>query len=335
MKLKRIARTYLLALTIVFYSCKKETLIQKPVVQKPEENIPEWVNYNIANSALPDNQVNALSMAPNNTAWIATANGLARLKNTEWTIYNTTNTPLPSNSIQAVATEADGTVWVGTDEGLARYNGTQWTTYTTQNSVLTDNRIKCITHDARHKTTWIATEDGIVKVQNNTWTYIEVFNVILSIAVDHDGNLWTGEFNDFAFIGLIKKYQGSTPNSHRLDLLGYTSALPYSLAVDSKNRVVAALAGTVVKSVIRFDGAAWQEIDRPEQARGLKTLTVEGDRIWVGGATFSEFGDKSHSILTMPHTSFPIVSMDIDNKGRKWLGSLYDGVAVYYDKVKK
>jgi ligand-binding sensor domain-containing protein len=322
-----------LCLAAAFFTaagCKKDNVVNNTPTPVDHETYPEWINYNTSNSKLPNNQINAIAVDKNGTKWIGTANGLACLKGAEWTIYNTANSGLPSSIIQAVATEDDGTVWIGTDKGLAKFNGSNWLLYNTTNSVLTDARIKCIVHDHKHHTTWIGTEEGFVKVDyTNHWEHIYAGNVILSMAVDDNGDLWLGEFNDFAFIGMIKKYENGKFTTHRLDQLGYTSALPYSLSIDRNNNVVALLAGTVVKSVIRFNGNNWQEITRPEGARGLRALAIEEDRIWVGGATFSLFGDKNSPLITMPGTTSPILSMAIDKQGRKWLGTYDDGLAVY------
>jgi ligand-binding sensor domain-containing protein len=316
--------------------CKKENVV-KPTLEEnqPAETFPEWVNYNTTNSALPNNQINAMAIDAANTKWIATANGLARLKDNQWTIYNTTNTSLPSANIQAVASGSNNTIWVGTDKGLAKFNGADWQIYTTANSVLTNNNIKLIAYDSKHNTTWIGTEEGLIKINNaNNWEYIEQFHVIQSMTVDHDGALWLGVFNDFSFIGIIKKYQNGVWTSHRLDMIGYSSALPYGIGVDKHNNIVVALAGTVVKAVIRYNGNSWEEVVSPEKARGFKALAIQGDQIWVGGSTFSLFDDKSSHLITVPGTDSPILSMAIDSTGRKWLGTYYGGIAVYNSIIK-
>lgn len=69
-----------------------------------------------------------------------------------------------------------------------------------------------------------------------------------------------------------------------MDKLGYTSAFPNAVAVDKNNKIIVALSGTVVKSVISFDRNRWEEITRPDNMRDLKALAFEGDKIWVGGS---------------------------------------------------
>lgn len=334
--MKLTFKLYLIAILFTVAGCKKDKVIANNTPPPIDNEVyPEWVSYTTTNSKLPNNQINAIAIDKNGVKWVATANGLARLKGTDWTIYSAANSPLPSSFIQAVATEDDGSVWIGTDKGLAKFNGSDWHVYNTANSVLTDARIKCIVHDNKYHNTWIGTEEGFVKVDNtNHWEYIYAGNVIQSMAVDGNGDLWLGEFNDFAFIGMIKKYENGKFTTHRLDQLGYSSALPYSIGIDKNNNVVVLLAGTVVKSVIRFNGNNWQEISRPDGARGLRTLAIEDDKIWVGGSTFSLFGDKNSPLINIPGNTSPILSMAIDKQGRKWLGTYDDGLAVYNSTTK-
>lgn len=332
--MKHLIKLCLILALATTLGCKKDKVktpqtSEEEIPQPDNTNFPEWVTYTKATSPLPDDQINTIAIGKNNTAWIGTANGLARLNGSDWTIYNTTNSPLPSAHIQALAVEDNGTVWVGTPDGLARFNGTSWTVYTTANSQLTHNGIKCITYDAAHNTVWVGTEEGIIKITNGNWQYIAHFETILSMAVDHNGALWMGEFKGFSFVGVIKKYHNGQWTSYRLDQLGYASAFPYSIAIDQNNNVVAALAGTVVKEVIRFNGTQWDPLDRPKDARGLRAMVIYKDKIWVGGSTFTLYGDKNSPNIKIPGTRSPVLSMALDGYGRKWLGTFDGGVAVY------
>lgn len=327
---------YTFAAALIATGCKKENPNNgnKPAPVKEQDSFPEWVTYTKANSQLPNDQINAIAIDNNDVKWIGTANGLLRIKGNEQATYNTANSALPSANIQALATEANGTVWIGTDAGVAKFNGNNWQVYHTGNSTLPNNGIKTIVHDSKYHNTWIGTEEGIIKINSqNKWDDIYMPHTILSMAVDQQGDLWLGVFQDFAFVGMIKKYHNGTWSTHRLDLLGYPSAFPYGIAVDKNNQVVVALAGTMVKAVIRFNGNNWQEITKTENARGLKTLVLQNDQIWVGGTTLSRFGAKSTPVISLPGTDSPILSMAIDSKGRKWLGTIYGGVAVYNSGV--
>jgi ligand-binding sensor domain-containing protein len=302
---KSILAACFLAIMFISNGCKKEAPVILPNATGSVEAYPEWTNYTKSNSKLPDDQVNAIAIDQNDTKWIGTANGLACIKGKSWTIYDTGNSPLPSANVQALAVEKNGTVWIGTDKGLAKYDGTHWDLYTVTNSI-------------------------IPKIDNaNRWQLTETYNILLSMAVDHDGALWLGEFNSVAFIGMIKKYQNGQWTTYRLDQMGYTSALPYAIQIDMNNQPIALLAGTAVKAIIRFNGSTWNEIDKPEKARGFRTMALQNSDIWVGGATFFKAGNKDASIITLAATDSPILSMAIDAQSKKWLGTFYGGLVIH------
>jgi len=319
--MKRLFVLLLILLTIT--SCRDE----KTVVTEPQES--EWIIYTKENSRLPDNQVNALAIDSQDTKWVGTAKGLVRIRNGEWTTFTPANSPLPSEYISALAVEKNRTIWVGTDNGLARFDGKNWLVYKNTNSALTNNNITCLKHDAVHNITWIGTDEGLIKVANHTdLEHISVAdNTILSITTDQNGALWVGFFKSFVFAGQISKYENGSWQHHNLHNLGYPSSFPYGLAIDKNNAVLAVLAGTSMKAVIRNNGSHWEEITRPEGARGLKAILVENEKIWVGGNSLSIFGSKSAECLSIPGQETHIQTMALDSNGRKWLGTILGGLA--------
>ena len=74
----------------------------------------EKVNYNSANSGLPDNYVHAIVIDGQGNKWIGTAGGLAKFDGVNWTIYNTSNSNLPVNWIFSTVIDAQGNKWIGT-----------------------------------------------------------------------------------------------------------------------------------------------------------------------------------------------------------------------------
>lgn len=321
----------LLLIAGLLAGCKNDP---EEITNRPEEK--DWVIYNTANSELPDDQINALAIDKKDVKWIGTANGLVRLEGTGWTVYNPDNSGLPSAIIQALAVEENGAVWVGTDQGAARFDGTNWAIYRTDNSALENNGITSIVHDSQRKITWIGTEKNLAKFDGSKWESLDLAdNLIISLAVDKNGALWAGTFNHFAFIGSISKYDQGKWTVSRLDLKGYPSTFPFALAVDNQNAVLAVLGGTSVKSVVRISDGYWQEIVRPEKATGLKAILLEGDRIWVGGNTLALFGNAAAECLTVPESGSAISVMALDSKGRKWLGTVFGGLAVYQKSLKQ
>lgn len=322
--------TVAVLLLISFFSCKKET----PNTPGPATDIPEWTLFNTLNSPLPDDQINALAIDKQDVKWIGTSKGLVRWQGDEWKTFNSSNSPLPSDYVQSLAVEDNSTLWVGTTEGLARLTGNDWQVYTTANSPLTHKGILCIVHDAQRKITYIGTEGSIIKIgADNHWDIVlENDNPVLSLAVDRDGSLWAGQFNFFAFIGRIGKYENGQWSSFNLATAGYPSSFPYSLAIDKNNKPVVALSGTSVRTVVHVNGNTLEEIPYSSTAGGVKVLLAEGDKIWLAGDRLSMLGSWDHPSFSIPDTDSPIQTIAIDSKGNKWLGTLYNGVVRFHGK---
>jgi ligand-binding sensor domain-containing protein len=324
----KVIKVLLPVLVLLFFGCENNQTPATPTRDEPEAI---WTIYNTANSALPDNQINSIVIDRHDTKWLGTANGLVRIQNLEWTVFNSKNSGLPADYVSTLAVEENGTLWIGTDKGLARFDGKTWSVYNSQNSILTNNSITSITHDPPRGITWIGTDEGLIKTdKNGHWEYISVAdNTILSLTVDRNGALWAGIFKPFIFRGQINKYANGRWTFHNLHEMGFASAFPYDLAIDKDNAVVAVLAGTVVKTVLRITDLGWEEITGPENARGLKTILVEGNKIWVGGNSLCVFGNKNAPCLNIPGQETHIRAMAMDSRHRKWLGTLYEGLAIY------
>jgi ligand-binding sensor domain-containing protein len=319
----------ILFITLIFSSCKKgKTIIPDEEVNKPD--FPEWMIYNKSNSNLTDNQINAISIDKNDVKWLGTANGLIRINAESWDSFNSSNSLLPSNYIRAIAVTNQGIVWVGTDMGLASYNGQKWSVFNTTNSVLASNSITCITYDQKNERVWVGTDEGIIRIdKDGQLTLIYLTDLVISLSCDRDGNLWAGTFNPFSFTGKIKQYKNGKWNNYVLPEIGYPSAWPYSVAFDLNNNLLAVLSGTAVKTLVRFDGNSWQEVQGPQDAYGLKSLLIDGSVLWVGGTRLSVFGSSQNKSISMPGINSGILSMAKDKYGRKWLGTLSNGLVVY------
>lgn len=311
----------ILSIALLLNACQKETIKSIPINNVPKPSV-KWFRHHTENSPLPNNQVNAIVIDKNDNKWLGTSNGLVKIDGESWTVFNTSNTPLPSSTIRVVAIGNEGAIWVGTDQGLALYKDNKWTVYTSKNSVLTNNSITCIAYNSLNKTTWVGTDEGIVKIdKENSWQYIFVNDLVISLTTDGGGNLWTGVFNPLAFVGKIKRYADGNWTTYSLPEMGYPSSFPYALTADDRGHIFAVLSGTATQSLIMYNENDWQEIERPENARGLKAILLYNDKMWVGGYNLSFFGNKQTECLTIPDGGF-IQTMAVDSKGKKWLGTL-------------
>ena len=328
--MNRLIGLVVVMIMVLSSSCKKDKLPSNDEI--PDPPVPEWQLFSTANSKLPDNQVNCIVISKDNVKWIGTSKGLVKIVDNIWSVFTSENSSLPSSFVQALAVEPNGSVWVGTDKGLVKYNGTVWNVYTSSNSVLPENPIMSLTHDSKFGRTWVGTSKGLVKIDNaNNWKLHDETSdeLLLSLATDQQGNLWAGVFNHFQFQGRIRKLEQDTWTSYKLNDAGYTSTFPYSLAVDKNNVVVALLTGTSVSAVVRLNAGVFEEIPKPKDAFGLKTLLLDEDKVWVGGKNLSLFGNAASPVIQIPGIDSQILALAQDKTGSKWIGMLGAGLAVY------
>jgi ligand-binding sensor domain-containing protein len=319
----------LILILLISSSCKKKKKEYTPQ-ETPIEQAVKWEVYNQSNSRLINNQVNTIAIDKNDIKWVGTSNGLVRINENDWKNFTKINSDLPSATIQALATQDNGTIWIGTDAGLVKFDGTNWIVYNKQNSKLVDDGIMSLCYDNLNKKVWVGTAKGLLSIDEiGKQELFDVFDgdLILSLATDRNGAVWMGCFDPFQFNGKIIKFQNNNLITYRLDVLGYTSSFPYSLAVDQNNNVIVTLSGTSVNAVIRFNGSTWAEITQTQSIFGIKAVAIDKNRIWIGGGkSLTAFTDKQSPLFTIPNAKSFILCMALDGKGKKWIGTTSDGL---------
>src|ERR1041385_5369380 len=104
-----------------------------------------WTMYDVSNSLLPSNKVQALAVDASNNIWIGTDNGLAKFDGTNWTVFTAGNSGIAGNNIRSLAT-FNGT-WIGTTNGFSKYNGSVFTNYSVSNSGLAGDTVQCFSFE--------------------------------------------------------------------------------------------------------------------------------------------------------------------------------------------
>ena len=81
-----------------------------------------WLRFNMSNSPLPTNGINAISIDENQSIFMGTDSYGVLIKNEDnWLQYSTENTDLPENHILSIATESTTVKWLGTyNSGVVR-----------------------------------------------------------------------------------------------------------------------------------------------------------------------------------------------------------------------
>ena len=81
-----------------------------------------WLRFNMSNSPLPTNGINAIAIDENQSIFMGTDSYGVLIKNEDnWIQYSTENTDLPENHILSIATESTTVKWLGTyNSGVVR-----------------------------------------------------------------------------------------------------------------------------------------------------------------------------------------------------------------------
>lgn len=146
--------------------------------------------------SLPNSRISALRIDRADVLWIATARGLASLRNGKIETF-TTDDGLTSNLVLSLFEDREGSLWIGTEAGgLNLLKSKKFNTYTTKDG-LPNDLVKAIYQDTQGGI-WIGSNGGGLTLFKNgkftTWTTRDGLSsdVVLSLAGDADGTIWVG-----------------------------------------------------------------------------------------------------------------------------------------------
>jgi ligand-binding sensor domain-containing protein/signal transduction histidine kinase len=147
-------------------------------------------------AALPNSRISALRVDRADVLWIATAHGLASLRNGKIETF-TSDDGLTSNLVLSLFEDREGSMWIGTEAGgLNLLKSKKFNTYTTKDG-LPNDVVKAIYQDAQGRI-WIGSNGGGLTLFKDgkftTWTTRDGLSsdVVLSLAGDADGTIWIG-----------------------------------------------------------------------------------------------------------------------------------------------
>jgi len=243
---------------------------------------PAWQTYTSANSPLPSDYINVITLDKDGSKWIGTyGGGLAHFDGTNWTIYTTANSGLPSNDIHAITIDNDGTKWISTAYGgVAHFDGTTWTVYNSSNSPLPvtpniNGSIFGITID-QDGSKWFGTVNGVAHFDGTTWAIYDSTNSGLpggvnEIAIDKDGSKW------FTTQSGVVHFDGANWTVYNHANSGLPNDAIISVAIDS-NGMKWFGGYNVGEGVTTFDGTNWKNYNTGNS--GLPSNWVQ--RIIIG-----------------------------------------------------
>lgn len=256
---------------------------------KPDET---YVNYNSANSDLPEDFTIPVVLDLAGNKWIGTnSSGVVMFDGTTWTTYNTSD-GLAGNQINCIAVDNSDTKWIGHNlDGITKYDGTTYTLYNTGNSALPNDNVNCITIDS-YGNKWIGTYAGLAKFDGSSWTVYTTGNSglpheqVYSVTFESPTIIWIGTGG-----GLCKFDGNSTWTTYNTG----NSGLPYNyvncVAIDQNNTK---WIGTTQGGLAEFDGASSWTIYNTSNSNipgmDIRDIEVDSDNnLWIcsnGGFAF-------------------------------------------------
>lgn len=281
-------------------------------------------------NGLSNNQVKRTFSDKDGALWIATGNGLNRLRDGKLTVYTTAH-GLSDDLIRIVYADAAGDLWVGTPSGLNLFRDGRFTAYTTKDG-LTSNSITVIYED-RDGTLWVGTEDGLNRIIDNKIEAVEGIegfenNQINALLEDREGSLWIGT---------------SAGGVHRLRDSKFTVfGAPEGVLGDAVNAIYETRNGSIVigtspGGLSVSSGGRFKTFSVADGLSSDKIRAVIEDRagaLWIGtGKGLNRFKDGKFTSYTSRHglTNESVRSLYEARDGTIWIGTSGGGLSRFVD----
>jgi ligand-binding sensor domain-containing protein len=232
-------------------------------------NGQNWVNYNI-HDILGSVGGNSIAVDSKDNKWFGTNNGVVKFDGTNWTKYGISD-GLPDTMVNAIAIDSLDNKWFGTNKGLSKFDGKHWQTFTIEDGLLS-NKIYSIVIDLKNNK-WITTAHGISKFDDIQWTSILVDNgENEAIAVDHEGNIWTGFLN-------LMKYDGTIWTTFNdVSFVGI-----FAITIDkNNNKWIGTLGDPInkIEEIYKFDGTNWKQFGNYGRVSSIALDSL--NNVWYG-----------------------------------------------------
>lgn len=150
-----------------------------------------WEHFRVTGEGPHRNQITALAISPQQTAWAGTEVGVAIGEDGEWSVIQQHGGP--GADITAITFAPDGSTWVGSANGVTRYLGDVETRYTTAEG-LPSNMVTSIAVGT-DGVVWVGTDAGLARLDEAGWT-TPVQAPITALAPGPDGQIWVGGQGD-------------------------------------------------------------------------------------------------------------------------------------------
>ena len=294
-----------------------------------------WTTLSNADGTFPSAFPNDIAWAADDSAWIATGNGLVHLKDGVQKVYTTANAPLLHNVIASVDLDLDGHVWINnsstgtSNAAIFEFDGVSWRQFTVGAELpwaLPWRRLSDVLVDHRGHV-WVANEvlNGLAEYDGVRWRlHGETVGRFGEIAEDTAGNLW------------LRAGVGGGNAFWKYDRASFTiypvSTTPTAIGIDDDGAVyLGDWLGTIRKTV---NGGASFTV----WARGLnQVFDIAPDPastdVWIGtiGAVghFNGAGEllRDYNSYNTGIGDYFIDEFDVDSQGNVWVAAGESGLS--------
>ena len=318
-------------------------------------NADEWTVFDSLNSSLPDNNITALSMDDSNNVWIGTANGgIIKLTGTDWFIFQQSG----SNAVSNIAFDKENNLYyyIKFNTSINKFVGNNSITinipgFGFYNLQISFDKVSNIWISGYQQLVGSNSYEFIGGKWINPWDSI-LIQPIERIFSDKTGNIWVTTQNFiYGQIESVDENLGKY-DAGKWELLNVkTSVLPsnhiYSIAVDSHNKK---WIGTD-KGLAVTDNNNWTVYDTSNSEiplNSVSSIAIDSNEVkwlgltsWIGTArshnassALAKFDNNTWTIFDSANSilpNSPILSIAVDNKGNKWLGTACKGLIKFDD----
>ena len=285
------------------------------------------------NDSIPESNMNSMIMDKDNNMWIATGNGLLKIKNEKVEKIYSMKDGLRDNTITDIDIDDYGTLWITTPRGLSTYNGRTFKNYTVKDG-FPSNEMPSVTID-NNGLVWVLTTKGLCSFDgSNVEVYDEkngIYNLnsgqsISEISAHPDGSIYIGQYGGGLTVfkdGIGKRYGAED---------GLVDQRIHHLDIDSEGNCWLATDGS---GVVKFNGKDFFRYTTKDGLAAPETFYVyidDYDKIFVGtfGGGVAIYDGKTWGSLDrrdglINNTISTIYAM---SGNTYWFGS-YNGVSQY------
>ena len=287
----------------------------------------------------PTAQVSGMFRDVRGALWLATSDGLFRLRDGRLTRYSTTD-GLSANRVRRVLEGPKGSLWIVTMNGLDRVSRPDQETVQIDNMIALTS-LSCGLID-REGSLWVGSLNaGLTRLgQGHFTTYTSADGLaddyVSTVLEDVNGNVWVGTHGGLMrFVdGVFTSYAGRS---------GLASRIVYSMAQDRAGHLWVGTEQGVFRSNVKQSctAARCEPLFTPLVAPGLPPLnarTLLEDRsgaIWIGlhqdGLVRVENGRAKHFTAEDGLPSPFVRALVEDKEGALWIGTRGGGLARYKD----